>query len=214
MSRYTGPRVKILRRFGMVLPGLTTKTIPEKKSYAPGEHGPTHRPKASEYREHLDEKQKVRLNYGLSERQFVNYMKAAIGSKIDTGLRLVQLLEGRLDNVVFRAGYDCFRREAGKSTFPAARQLVNHGHILVNGRKVDIPSFQVRPEDVISLRERSKKIDAIVSSLANPSLQIPSYLEVDAEKQTAKMTGLPAREDMPITDLKDNLIIEFYSRKV
>ena len=89
MSRYTGPRVKILRRFGMVLPGLTTKTIPEKKSYAPGEHGPTHRPKASEYREHLDEKQKVRLNYGLSERQFVNYMKAAIGSKIDTGLRLV-----------------------------------------------------------------------------------------------------------------------------
>ena len=206
MSRYTGPRVKILRRFGMVLPGLTTKTIPEKKSYAPGEHGPTHRPKASEYREHLDEKQKVRLNYGLSERQFVNYMKAAIGSKIDTGLRLVQLLEGRLDNVVFRAGY--------ARTIPAARQLVNHGHILVNGRKVDIPSFQVRPEDVISLRERSKKIDAIVSSLANPSLQIPSYLEVDAAKQTAKMTGLPAREDMPITDLKDNLIIEFYSRKV
>ena len=133
-------------------------------------------------------------------------MKAAIGSKIDTGLRLVQLLEGRLDNVVFRAGY--------ARTIPAARQLVNHGHILVNGRKVDIPSFQVRPEDVISLRERSKKIDAIVSSLANPSLQIPSYLEVDAEKQTAKMTGLPAREDMPITDLKDNLIIEFYSRKV
>lgn len=187
MSRYTGPRVKILRRFGMVLPGLTTKGIPEKKSYAPGEHGPNHRHKASEYREHLDEKQKVRLNYGLSERQFVNYMKAAIGSKIDTGLRLVQLLESRLDNVVFRAGF--------ARTIPAARQIVNHGHILVNGRKVDIPSFQVRQGDVISLRERSKKIEAIQTSFANPTLQIPSYLTVDSEKQIATMNTLPARED-------------------
>ncbi|MBO5752968.1 MAG: 30S ribosomal protein S4 [Proteobacteria bacterium] len=205
MSRYTGPRVKILRRFGIALPGLTRKTIAEGAN-PPGEHGAGHRRKASEYREHLDEKQKVRLNYGLSERQFVIYMKAAISSKLDTGLRLCQLLESRLDNVVFRAGY--------APTIPAARQIVNHGHILVNGRKVDIASFQVRQGDVISLRERSKKIVAIQESFATPSLARPSYLEVDAEKQTAKMINLPAIEDVPITDLKTNLIIEFYSRKV
>lgn len=205
MSRYTGPRVKILRRFGMNLPGLTRKTIAEGAN-PPGEHGAGHRRKASEYREHLDEKQKVRLNYGISERQFVIYMKAAISSKLDTGLRLCQLLESRLDNVVFRAGY--------APTIPAARQIVNHGHVLVNGRKVDIASFQVRQGDVISLRERSKKIVAIQESFATPSLVRPSYLEVDAEKQTAKMINLPAVEDVPITDLKTNLIIEFYSRKV
>ena len=102
MSRYTGPRVKILRRFGISLPGLTRKTVDENVT-PPGEHGANHRRKASEYREHLDEKQKLRLNYGLSERQFVIYMKSAISSKLDTGLRLIQLLEGRLDNFVFRA---------------------------------------------------------------------------------------------------------------
>jgi small subunit ribosomal protein S4 len=205
MSRYTGPRVRILRRFGCALPGLTRKTVAEGVN-PPGEHGANHRRKVSEYREHLDEKQKVRLNYGLSERQFVIYMKAAISSKLDTGLRLIQLLESRLDNFVFRAGF--------APTIPAARQLVNHGHIMVNGRKVDIPSFQVRQGDVISLRERSKKVQFIQDSIATPSLARPSYLEFDPEKQTAKMTTEPSREDVPIVDLKDNLIIEFYSRKV
>lgn len=205
MSRYTGPRVKILRRFGMVLPGLTRKTVAEGVN-PPGEHGANHRRKVSEYREHLDEKQKVRLNYGLSERQLVIYMKAAIRSKIDTGLRLIQLLESRLDNFVFRAGF--------APTIPAARQVVNHGHILVNGRKVDIASFQVRQGDVVTLRERSKKIQAIQDSLATPALARPSYIEFDAEKQVAKMINAPAMEDCSITDLKSNLIIEFYSRKV
>ena len=205
MSRYTGPRLKILRRFGCSLPGLTRKTVDE-TALPPGEHGANHRRKVSEYREHLDEKQKVRLNYGISERQFVIYMKAAISSKLDTGLRLIQLLEGRLDNVVFRAGF--------APTIPAARQIVNNGHILVNGRKVDIPSFQVRVGDVVSLRERSKKVQFIQDSLATPSLARPSYLEYDAEKQTAKMINVPAREDVPITDLRDNLIIEYYSRRV
>ena len=205
MSRYTGPRFKILRRFGIALPGLTRKTVAEGVN-PPGEHGAGHRRKASEYREHLDEKQKVRLNYGISERQLVNYMKAAINSKLDTGLRLIQLLEGRLDNFVFRAGF--------APTIPAARQLVNHGHILVNGRKVDIPSFQVRRDDVISLTEKAKKMSVIQESLAAPSLAIPSYMEFDKDKMTAKMTESPAREDVPITDLRDNLIIEYYSRKV
>lgn len=210
MSRYTGPRVKILRRFGMSLPGLTRKTVAEGVN-PPGEHGAGHRRKASEYREHLDEKQKVRLNYGISERQLVNYMKAAISSKLDTGLRLIQLLEGRLDNVVFRAGF--------APTIPAARQLVNHGHILVNGRKVDIPSFQVKANDVVGLTEKSKKITAILESLAAPALAKPSYID-DAsfanvkEKFCVTITGPAEREDVPITDLRDNLIIEFYSRKV
>ena len=210
MSRYTGPRVKILRRFGMSLPGLTRKTVAEGVN-PPGEHGAGHRRKASEYREHLDEKQKVRLNYGISERQLVNYMKAAISSKLDTGLRLIQLLEGRLDNVVFRAGF--------APTIPAARQLVNHGHILVNGRKVDIPSFQVKANDVVGLTEKSKKITAILESLAAPALAKPSYID-DAsfanvkEKFCVTITGPAERDDVPITDLHDNLIIEFYSRKV
>ena len=210
MSRYTGPRVKILRRFGMSLPGLTRKTVAEGVN-PPGEHGAGHRRKASEYREHLDEKQKVRLNYGISERQLVNYMKAAISSKLDTGLRLIQLLEGRLDNVVFRAGF--------APTIPAARQIVNHGHILVNGRKVDIPSFQVKANDVVGLTEKSKKITAILESLAAPALAKPSYID-DAsfanvkEKFCVTITGPAEREDVPITDLHDNLIIEFYSRKV
>ncbi|MCL2326550.1 MAG: 30S ribosomal protein S4 [Proteobacteria bacterium] len=205
MSRYTGPRVKILRRFGQSLPGLSRKSF-DSRPNPPGQHGANRRKKASDYREHLDEKQKVRLNYGISERQMRIYMKAAMRSKLDTGLRLVQILESRLDNVVFRIGFG--------PTIPAARQLVNHGHILVNGRKVDIPSFQVRPGDVISLREKSKKIAIIQENVATPSLARPSYIEFDANAQTAKMIVAPAREDVPITDLKDNLIIEFYSRMV
>jgi len=203
--RMTGPRVKIIRRFGTPLPGLTRKAAKNRVN-PPGQHGANHRRKASEYREHLDEKQKVRLNYGVSERQMRIYMKAAINSKIDTGLRLVQLLESRLDNFVFRAGYG--------ATIPAARQLVNHGHILVNGRKVDIASFQVRPGDVISLREKSKKIAVVQESIATPSIARPSYIEFDANAQSAKMTALPVREDVPIADLRDNLIIEYYSRMV
>lgn len=205
--RMTGPRVKVLRRFGNIqLPGLTRKTASHRQN-PPGQHGANHRRKASEYREHLDEKQKIRLNYGISERQMRIYMKAAISSKLDTGLRLVQLLESRLDNVVFRAGYG--------ATIPAARQLVNHGHILVNGRKVDIASFQVRPNDVITLREKSKKIQVVIDSFATPSIARPSYLEVvDANAMSVKVTSLPAREDVPIADLKDNLIIEYYSRMV
>lgn len=205
MSRYTGPRVKILRRFGQTLPGLTRKSA-DARPNPPGEHGGGRRRKPSDYREHLDEKQKVRLNYGLSERQFRIYIKNAVGSRVDTGLRLIQILESRLDNVVFRIGFG--------ATIPAARQLVNHGHILVNGRKVDIPSFQVKPNDVVTLREKSKKIAIVQESVATPSLTRPSYLEYDAEKQVAKMTQLPNREDVPLVDLKDNLIIEFYSRMV
>ncbi len=204
MSRYTGPRVKILRRFGQQLPGLTRKSM-DRRPYAPGQHGQNRRRKVSDYRLRLDEKQKLRLNYGLTEKQFRIYVKKATASKVDTGLRLLQLLEGRLDNVVFRAGF--------AATIPAARQVVNHGHILVNGRKVDIPSYQVKPNDVISLREKSKKIAIIQASMETPTLTRPTYLNWDASKGEAKVTMLPTREDVPM-EVQENLIIEFYSQKV
>jgi small subunit ribosomal protein S4 len=204
MSRYSGPRVKILRRLGQQLPGLTRKTA-ERRPYAPGQHGQNRRRKASDYRVRLEEKQKLRFNYGLGERQLRRYMEAASRSKGDTGLRLLQLLEARLDSFVFRAGF--------APTIPAARQLVNHGHFLVNGRKVDIASYQVVPGEVITLRERSKKVVFITTSLANPSLARPSYLDYEADKLQATMKSLPAREDIPL-EIQENLIVEFYSQMI
>lgn len=206
MSRYTGPRFKILRRFGQQLPGLTRHTLnSEALPKPPGEHGAGHRKKLSDYGMRLNEKQKLRINYGLSEKQFRLYIKRATSSKIDTGLKLLQLLESRLDNVVFRAGY--------AATIPAARQLVNHGHITVNGRKVDIPSFQVSADDVVGLREKSKKIAIINESIATPTLTRPAYINWDGEKLTAKMTNAPSREDIPF-EVQENLIIEYYSQMV
>ncbi|MDX9722038.1 MAG: 30S ribosomal protein S4 [Myxococcota bacterium] len=204
MSRYTGPRVKIIRRFGQQLPGLTRKSL-DRRPYAPGQHGPQRRRKASDYRTRLDEKQKLRMNYGVQEAQFRRYITKASRSKGDTGVRLLQLLEGRFDNVVFRAGF--------APTIPAARQLVTHGHMRINGKKVNIPSYQLRPGDVITLRERSKKIDWIVECTKSPVLVRPSYLEVDAEQLTATFKALPAQEDVPL-QIQVNLIIEYYSQRI
>ena len=200
MSRYTGPRVKILRRFGMSLPGLTRKTVAEGVN-PPGEHGAGHRRKASEYREHLDEKQKVRLNYGISERQLVNYMKAAISSKLDTGLRLIQLLEGRLDNVVFRAGF--------APTIPAARQLVLHRHIRLHGRICNVPSTQVKAGDVVAVRERSRSLEVIQESVASGKKY--SWLEFDAANLTGKYLNVPVREEVP-ENINEQLIVDLYSK--
>lgn len=204
MSRYTGPRVKILRRYGQQLPGLTRKSL-DRRPYPPGEHGQRRRRKASDYRVRLEEKQKLRINYGISERQFRRYIKMATRAKGDSGLRLLQLLEGRLDNMVFRAGY--------APTIPAARQLVNHGHIRVNASKVDIASYHVRPSDVISLRDRSRKVAIIIESVEAPSLARPGYLSFDKEKLEATITSAPSREDIPF-EIQENLIIEYYSQMV
>ena len=204
MSRYTGPRVKILRRFGQQLPGLSRKDV-DRRPYPPGDHGQRRRRKASDYRVRLDEKQKLRFNYGVGERQFRRYIKRAARMKGDTGLRLLQFLESRLDNVVFRAGFG--------PTIPAARQLVNHGHIKVNGRKVNIASFHVRAGDVISLRERSKKIEIIAESLKAPTLARPGYLEFNADKMEATFVSIPERSEIPL-EIQENLIIEFYSQMV
>lgn len=204
MSRYTGPRVKILRRFGQQLPGLTRKSL-ERRPYPPGEHGQGRRRKASDYRIRLEEKQKLRINYGVGERQFRRYIKQATRTKGDTGLNLLKLLESRLDNVAFRAGY--------APTIPSARQLVNHGHLRVNGRKVDIASYQCKPGDVITLRERSKKVEIITTSLATPSLSRPSYLEYNANELKATVRAEPTRDDIPL-EIQENLIVEFYSQMV
>lgn len=202
MARYSGPRLKIVRRFGQHLPGLTRKSA-ENRPYPPGQHGLGRRPKASDYRIRLEEKQKLRLNYGISERQLRKYFRQAAATKGDTGQNLLQLLESRLDNVVFRAGY--------APTIPAARQLVTHGHMRVNGKKVDIPSYILKAGDTIGLREKSKTVAIITETFPAPTLEIPTYLSRDDAKLEASYTGLPSRDDIPV-DIQENLIIEHYSR--
>ena len=202
MARDTGPRLKIVRRFQEPLPGLTQKNG-ERRPYPPGQHGQGRRAKVSEYRIRLQEKQKLRFNYGVSERQLRRYFKRAIKTKGDTGALLLQLLESRLDNVVFRAGF--------APTIPAARQLINHGHVRINNKKVDIASYLVRLNDVVTLKEASKKIPVVVSTLAARPLELPSYLSVDNDKVEATFNGAPTREDVPV-DVQEQLIVEYYSR--
>lgn len=202
MARHTGPRLKIVRRFQAPLPGLTQKNG-ERRPYPPGQHGPGRRAKLSDYRIRLEEKQKLRFNYGLSERQLRRYYRRAIKTKGDTGALLLQLLEARLDNTIFRAGF--------APTIPAARQLVNHGHVLVNSKKVDIASYSVKTNDIITLREKTKKIPVVVTTLQARPLEVPSYLSVDGDKVEAVCTGLPSRDDVPV-EVQEQLIVEFYSR--
>ena len=204
MSRYKGPRVKILRRFGQQLPGLSRKSL-DRRPFPPGQHGQSRRRKPSDYRIRLQEKQKLRFNYGVSERQFRRYIKRASNSKMDTGLKLLLSLESRLDSVVFRAGF--------AATIPAARQLVNHGHVRINGKKVNIPSYEVRPGEVIGLRERSKKIQVVLTCLEAPSISRPAYLDYNKEKLEATFKNVPTREDIPV-QIQENLIVEFYSKMI
>jgi small subunit ribosomal protein S4 len=151
----------------------------------------------------LEEKQKLRHNYGLSETQLRRYYKSASSTKGDTGAILLQLLESRLDNVVFRAGFG--------PTIPAARQLINHGHVRVNGKKVDRANYQLSANDKVSLREASLKVPMVVTSLASRALELPSYLSFAQDTNEATFTGTPTREDVPV-DVQEQLIIEHYSR--
>ncbi len=202
MARHTGPRLKIVRRFGQHLPGLTRKSA-ENRPYPPGQHGLGRRPKASDYRIRLEEKQKLRMNYGLNERQLRTLFRRAAQTKGDTGQNLLQLLESRLDNVVYRAGF--------ASTIPAARQLVSHGHMRVNGKKVDIPSFRLRVGDTIGLREKSQKLQVVAESFPAPTVEIPSYLNREDDKLEVIFSALPTRDDVPL-EIQENLIVEYYSR--
>ena len=204
MSRNRAPRLKIIRRFQQHLPGLSRKTA-ERRPYPPGQHGANRRIKRSDYRVRLEEKQKLRFNYGISERQLRNYFKKAVAFQGDTGLRLLQLMEARLDNVVFRCGF--------APTIPAARQLVGHGHVLVNGKRLDIPSYSVNEGDVISLKEKSKTNPLVEESVASPSLETPSYLSIADDRFQVTFNQVPAREDVPV-EIQEHLIIEFYSQIV
>jgi len=201
MSRYRGPRLRIVRRLGE-LPGLSRKS--PRRAYPPGQHG-QNRKKRSEYAIRLEEKQKLRLNYGITETQLVRYVKKARRATGSTGQALLQLLEMRLDNTVFRLGM------AG--TIPAARQLVNHGHITVNGRTVDIPSYQCRPGDVIGVRNRDRSRQLVQTNMEFPGLaNLPTHLEFDKNTLVGKVNGVVEREWVAL-QINELLVVEYYSRK-
>ncbi|MCB9533822.1 MAG: 30S ribosomal protein S4 [Myxococcales bacterium] len=204
MSRYTGPRVKVMRALGVDLPGLSKKTI-ERRPYAPGQHGQNRRKKLSDFGRQLKEKQKLRYNYGISEVQFRRLVVAARASKLAAGDKLLELLERRLDNAVFRAGY--------APTIPAARQLVTHGHFTVNGRRVDRASFSVNPGDVIRPRERSLTLGAIQTSLGSLSLARPEWMEFDAKRLTTRVKSVPTADSVPFP-IDVQLVIEYYSKRM
>lgn len=203
MARYTGPRLKIIRRLGTPIPGLMRTDPDLRRPYPPGQHGPTKRKKLSDYALRLMEKQKLRFHYGLSERQLRKYVAQAFAGKGNSGHMLLQLLERRLDNVVFRAGF--------APTMAAARQMVLHRHCTVNGKRVNIPSYQMRAGDTVQLNDKSKMKTRAVESQKDPNnLKVPDYLE--AGDGVAKVKMLPERDSVPV-DLDPQLIVEYYSGK-
>lgn len=204
MARYSGPRLRIIRRLGTPIPGLMRTDPDLRRPYPPGQHGPTKRKKLSDYALRLMEKQKLRFHYGLSERQLRKYVAAAFSGKGNSGHILLQLLERRLDNVVFRAGF--------APSMAAARQMVCHGHVTVNGKKVDIASFQLKSGNVVTMRDTSKMKAKIGENIKDPNnLKVPDYLDVsDAGVVTMKM--LPERDSVPV-DVDPQLIVEYYSGK-
>lgn len=198
MARYTGPRHKLARRLGISLDG-TGKDI--KRNFPPGQHGHGRR-KMSEYALQLTEKQKLRHMYGMMEKQFRKTFDHANKMSGVVGENFMKLLESRLDNLVYRLGF--------ATTRPAARQLTTHGHITVNGKKVDIPSYRVKPGDVIGLREKSRNLQIVKESL-EARAYLPNYLSFDETKLEGTYTRLPEREEMP-AEINEKLIVEFYSR--
>ena len=202
MSRYTGPSWKLSRRLGYST--LETGKELAKRPYGPGQHGNARKKKPSEYGKQLVEKQKLRFTYGVSERQFSNlFFEAKKIKGVVTGTAFMQLLESRLDNLVYRLGYGRTRR--------AARQLVSHGHITVNGKKVDIPSYTCKPGDAICVKEGSKNLKVIKESVESLALVV-AYVEVDKEKLEGKYIRLPERNEWP-KDIVESNIVEFYNRK-
>lgn len=201
MARYKGPRLRICRRLGD-LPGLTRKK--SKKQFPPGENAQqSHKP--SEYALRLEEKQKLRFNYGLSEKQLLRNIKAAKKVQGSTGIVLLQILEMRLDNTIFRLGMS--------PTIPAARQLVNHGHILVNNKTVSICSYQCKPGDIISVKDKSSSKLLIEKYMQFPGLaNMPSHLELDKKKLIGKVNAIIEREWVAL-QLNELLVVEYYSRK-
>lgn len=205
MARYRGPRLKIIRRLGTQLPGLMRTEGDLRRPYPPGQHGPTRRAKLSDFAIRLREKQKLRHHYCIGEKQFRRYVKRAAVGKGNPGTNLLQSLEMRLDNAVFRAGF--------APTMRAARQMTSHGHIAVNGKRVDIPSFMLRVGDVFTPHEKTKMAEAIKNNRKDPAnLQLPSFIDIDESAMAAKITMKPAREDVPV-EVQEQFIIEYYSTR-
>lgn len=201
MARYRGPKQKIARRFKEPIFGPSTAL--ERKPYGPGQHGRSRFTRKSEYAIQLDEKQKAKYTYGLLEKQFRNLYERATRQEGVTGEVLLQLLESRLDNVVFRLGFARTRRQA--------RQLVSHKHIVVNSQVVNIPSFQVKPGDVVTVRPKSRNLDLIDETLESYSTSKYKWLETDKKTKTGKFLNLPVMEEIP-ENINVQLIIELYSK--
>ena len=201
MARYTGPKTKIARRFGEPIFGADK--ILAKRNFPPGQHGNNKRRKTSEYGVMLAEKQKAKYTYGVLERQFRNLFDAAARKNGITGVLLLQGLESRLDNVVYRLGI--------APTRAAARQLVSHKHIVLNGKVVNIPSCVVKPGDVVGVREKAKSLEVIENSLAGFNHSKYPWIEWDESLKAGKFLHVPAREDIP-ENIKEQLIVELYSK--
>jgi small subunit ribosomal protein S4 len=197
MARYTGPKTKIARKFGEPIYGPDRSF--EKKNYPPGQHGNNRRRKTSEYGQQL----KAKYTYGILEKQFRNLFKKANAHPGVTGEILLVLLESRLDNVVYRMGLAASRA--------AARQLVSHRHITVDGAVVNIPSYTLKPGQVVAVREKSKSLEAINSALANSSVHKYSWLEFDKNSMTGKFLNTPEMSELP-ENIKEQLIVELYSK--
>ncbi len=209
MARYTGPVCKLCRREGekLFLKGsrcLSSKCAIERKGYAPGQHGQGRRRRLSDYGTQLREKQKVRRIYGILEEQFRNYFHAADSMAGVTGTNLMQLLESRLDNTVFRLGFASSRAQG--------RMLVKHNHIRVNGRRVNVPSYQVTPGDIIQVRDKSKKMEAIHESMQKIKGEHPlPWLELDKANLEGTFLHVPERDEMGL-EVNEQLVVEYYSK--
>ncbi|MBQ0154408.1 MAG: 30S ribosomal protein S4 [Paludibacteraceae bacterium] len=201
MARYTGPKSRIARRFGEPIFG--PDKVLDKRNYAPGQHGVNRRKKNSEYGTQLAEKQKAKYTYGVLERQFRLLFAQASRQKGITGEILIQLLESRLDNIVYRLGI--------APTRAAARQMVSHRHITVDGKVVNIPSFQVKPGMIVAVREKAKSLEVIAASLEGFNHTKYSWLEWDEAQKAGKYLNVPAREEIP-ENIKEQLIVELYSK--
>jgi len=206
MSRITGPRLKIMRALGTDLPGLSRKSI-EQRPNPPGQHGAkkTLRQRKSDFGVKLIEKQKLRFNYGVSEKQLQRLMIDARKGKEPTGTTLLQLLERRLDNVVFRSGF--------APTIPAARQLVQHGHVLLNGKKVNIPSVRLKIGDEISLKQSSFNLPMVVETVKEPSLTRPEWLTWTETPASSRVAHMPSPEDVPF-EVDVQQVVEYYANRI
>jgi small subunit ribosomal protein S4 len=205
MSRYTGPRLKILRALGTDLPGLSRKSMAD-RPHPPGQHGPRKvGARKSEFGQQLIEKQKLRFNYGLNETQLRRLVLEARRQPGTTGGKLIELLERRLDNLVFRAGFAV--------TIPAARQLVRHGHVRLDGRRVTIPSVCVRPGSVIRLNDKGRALDVVKAALAEPALARPEWIAFDEATGEARLTQAPDGDAAPFP-LDIHRVVEFYATRI